>query len=67
MLVREVLKADPAVVDLHKMGPHYYQAGLQISTLPTDEAEEVSEILPEVCEQLFSRIFVPFKKNVINF
>ncbi len=48
MNFREVLKADPAVVDLNKMGPYYYQAGLQLCTLPNEEAELISEVLPEV-------------------
>jgi len=48
---RSVLKADATVVDLNKMGPHFYQSGLHLSTLPTPESEHVAAILPEVLQK----------------
>ncbi|CAL8082573.1 unnamed protein product [Orchesella dallaii] len=48
---REVLKAEPAVVDLNKMGPHYYQSALQLCTLPSDEADKIAESLPDILQK----------------
>ncbi|ODN03421.1 DNA replication complex GINS protein PSF3 [Orchesella cincta] len=48
---REVLKADPTVVDLNKMGPQYYQSALQMCTLPSAEMEKISDSLPDILQK----------------
>jgi len=48
---REVLKADPTVVDLNKMGPQYYQSALQLCALTKEEGDQMSEELPEVLQK----------------
>lgn len=40
------------------MGPQYYQAGLQICSLPNEDAEQVSEVLPLVRLRLSTRIVI---------
>lgn len=35
-------------MDLNKIGPQFYQAGLQLVTLPHPDAEKLAELLPEV-------------------
>jgi len=37
------------------MGPHFYQSGLHIATLPHPEAEQVAEMLPEVKNLTFKK------------
>jgi len=60
---RDVLKADPVVVDLNKMGPQYYQAGLQLCTLPSDDGGQVSETLPEVLQRRLIGMFDAYSLN----
>ncbi|CAL8147117.1 unnamed protein product [Orchesella dallaii] len=47
----EVLTAEPAVVDLNKMGPYYYQSALQLCALPSDQAEKIAEVLPDILQK----------------
>ncbi len=36
------------MVDLNRLGPHFYQTGLHLAALPTPDAEEIAVLLPEV-------------------
>ena len=49
-MYREALQADPSVVDLNKMGPHFYESGMHLAGLNHHEAENVGEILPTVSQ-----------------
>jgi hypothetical protein len=42
------LKADATVVDLNRLGPHFYQTGLHLAAMPTNDSDDIAEILPEV-------------------
>ena len=55
----EILKADPRVVDLRKMGPYYYDFGrLLVDLVDADVGESIAKIL------LWVKIF--FLSNLIN-
>lgn len=42
----EILKADPCVVDLRKMGPHYYEFGLLLVALvEVDSGQNIAKTL----------------------
>jgi len=45
---REMLKADPTMVELNKIAPYFYQSGLHVSSLPTSDSAEIAEVLPDV-------------------
>lgn len=60
---REVLKAEPAVVDLNKMAAHFYQTGLQICTLPNPDVEFIAEVLPETFQKRLPAIFDTYSLN----
>ena len=36
---REIMKADPFVLDLHKLGPHFYEFGRYLMKLSSVEGE----------------------------
>ncbi|KAK2723446.1 DNA replication complex GINS protein PSF3-like [Artemia franciscana] len=42
---REILNADPSVVDLKKWGPHYYELGLHLQRLNIREQSDIRKIL----------------------
>jgi len=46
----EALKADPSVVDLNKLGPHFYQTGLHLTTLDLPDSDDVGDTLPKVLQ-----------------
>ena len=45
---REIVKADANVVDLYKLGPYYYTAGMKLLQLDHPETEQLSSSLLEV-------------------
>ena len=45
---REIVKADANVVDLYKLGPYYYAAGIKLLQLDHPETEQLSTSLLEV-------------------
>lgn len=59
---RQIIHADPNVVDLHRLGPHFYQTGCHIVKQISggqnldDEAEAVSNILVDTLTKRFRRI-----------
>ena len=44
---REILRADAAVVDLYKLGPHFYSMGMKILCFDHVESKDLSETLLE--------------------
>ena len=52
---REIVKADANAVDLYKLGPYYYSAGMKLLQLDHPETEQLSTSLLEVC--MFSLCF----------
>ena len=59
---RQIINADPNVVDLHKFGPHFYQTGCHILKQITsgqnldDDAEAISNILVDTLTKRFRGI-----------
>ena len=60
---RQIMNADPTVVDLHKLGPNFYQSGLHVLKLISDggqnlesEAEEVGNVLYDTLTRRFRGI-----------
>ena len=59
---REIIKADPSVLDLHKLGPYFYQTGYHILKLISnnqnlnDDAEAISNILVDTLTKRFRNI-----------
>ena len=59
---RQIIKADPNVVDLHRLGPHFYQTGCHVVKLICDgqnlddEAEEIGNILVDTLTRRFRSI-----------
>lgn len=59
---REIIKADPSVLDLHKSGPYFYQTGYHILKLISnnqtlnDDAEAISNILVDTLTKRFRKI-----------
>lgn len=59
---REIIKADPSVLDLHKLGPYFYQTGYHILKLIlnnqnlNDDAEAISNILVDTLTKRFRNI-----------
>ena len=51
MCFRVILSADASVVDLHKLGPHFYELGLHVLplTTPSDSAA-LAKLLTQVVE-----------------
>lgn len=42
------MKADASVVDLHKLGPHYYELGQHLLPLAGPEAAALASLLTQV-------------------
>nr|CAB3237858.1 probable ATP-dependent RNA helicase DHX35 [Phallusia mammillata] len=53
---REILKADASVVDLHKLGPHFYSFGQQLLTLEHGESILLAKTLVLAFSDRFRRI-----------
>nr|ACO11235.1 DNA replication complex GINS protein PSF3 [Caligus rogercresseyi] len=55
---REILEADPSVVDLHKAGPYFYENGIYLLSKfgGHPDAERLGKILPEVLRRRFRMI-----------
>ncbi|XP_076469881.1 DNA replication complex GINS protein PSF3-like [Babylonia areolata] len=53
---REVFKADPNVVDLHKLGPYFYQFGSHLLSFQNPDAQEVANSLLKTFQGRFRRI-----------
>lgn len=47
---RTILSADAKVVDLHRLGPHYYSVGVQLLSLLEGDEEEASELSRSLLE-----------------
>jgi GINS complex subunit 3 len=46
---REIFSADPTVVDLHKLGPYFYNYGNQLLRFELPETPDVAKSLLQVC------------------
>lgn len=59
---RDIVKADPSVVDLHKLGPYFYQSGCHILKYISvgqeldDEADKIGNILVDTLTKRFRGI-----------
>ena len=45
---REILQADANVVDLHKLGPYYYEFGSKLLNFETNDATDIAKSLVQV-------------------
>ncbi|XP_068235027.1 DNA replication complex GINS protein PSF3-like [Palaemon carinicauda] len=48
---REILKADPSVVDLHKLGPHFYELGMHLLPLSNAESSPLATLLTQTLRE----------------
>jgi len=55
-LYREILAADPLVVDLQKLGPHYYEFGRHLMRQSQAEGEAIGESLTNTFKARFKKI-----------
>jgi GINS complex subunit 3 len=53
---RQIVAADPDAVNLHQLGPSYYESGRHIMKLGTSEADEIGALLVETLTKRFRRI-----------
>ncbi|XP_034245609.1 DNA replication complex GINS protein PSF3 isoform X2 [Thrips palmi] len=53
---RDILKADPVVVDLHKLAPYFYEFGMSLCMLNHRESPEIVNVLVESFKQRFRKI-----------
>ena len=53
---REILEADANVVDLHKLGPNYYQFGEHLSQMGLDDSEDIAKSLVGTFHQRFHKL-----------
>merc|ERR1712098_248615 len=53
---REIMSADPLVVDLHKMGPYYYEFGRHLIKLSQTEGEAIGESISRTFMARFREI-----------
>ena len=51
-----IVLADPDAVNLHQMGPNYYESGRHLMKLATPDAEESGELLVNTMTRRFRRI-----------
>ena len=60
---REIIRADANVVDLHKLGPYYYNSGMKLLQLDHPDTEPLSKSLLEVhcivCTLWYSEVWSP--------
>ncbi len=55
-LYREIMSADPLVVDLHKLGPHYYEFGRHLIKHSQAEGEAIGESISKTFKTRFKMI-----------
>lgn len=55
-MFREIMSADPLVVDLHKMGPYYYEFGRHLIKLSQTEGEAIGESISRTFMSRFREI-----------
>jgi GINS complex subunit 3 len=55
-IYREILLADANVVDLHKLGPHFYEFGLYLMNHSAEEGDLIGEVLCETFKTRFRNI-----------
>jgi len=53
---REIMTADPLVVDLHKQGPYYYEFGRQLIKQSPSEGEAIGRSLTNTFKTRFKKI-----------
>ncbi|KAE8753262.1 hypothetical protein FOCC_FOCC000185 [Frankliniella occidentalis] len=53
---RDIMKADPCVVDLHKLAQYFYEFGMCLCMLKHRESSEISSVLVESFKQRFRQI-----------
>lgn len=53
---RQIVAADPDAVNLHQLGPTYYETGRHLMKLATPEAEDIGRILVETMTKRYRRI-----------
>jgi len=53
---REIMTADPLVVDLHKQGPYYYEFGRQLMKQSQSEGEAIGRSLTNTFKTRFKKI-----------
>ncbi|RWS10398.1 DNA replication complex GINS protein PSF3-like protein [Dinothrombium tinctorium] len=55
-IYREILDADASVVDLHKLGPHFYAFGGHLVAMNAPEGEEIAKSLVHTFHQRLHKI-----------
>lgn len=58
---REIFSADPTMVDLHKLGPYFYNYGSQLLQFELPETPDVAKSLLQVCFYSHSIIHLDLK------
>ncbi|GFR59745.1 DNA replication complex GINS protein PSF3 [Elysia marginata] len=53
---RQILAADPSVVDLHRLGPHFYLAGGKLAVLNLPDTQDVLKTLLQTFQGRFRQI-----------
>ncbi|XP_052824415.1 DNA replication complex GINS protein PSF3 [Octopus bimaculoides] len=53
---REVMKADASVVNLHKLGPYFYDLGCKLRYFPFTEIDDVAKSLLDTFQVRFRKI-----------
>ena len=53
---REIMSADPVVVDLHKMGPYYYEFARHLMKLTPSEGEAIGKSITQTFTRRFRNI-----------
>ena len=53
---RQIVQADADAVNLHQLGPNYYESGRHLMKLGTPEAREIGSLLVETLTNRFRRI-----------
>ena len=53
---RQIVRADPDAVNLHQLGPNYYESGRHLMKLNTPEAEDIGGLLVNTLTNRFRRI-----------
>ena len=63
---RQILAADPSVVDLHRLGPHFYLAGGKLAVLNLPDTQDVLKTLLKVCLRVGKRGCSEMEKYICN-
>lgn len=63
---REIFSADPTMVDLHKLGPYFYNYGSQLLQFELPETPDVSKSLLQVCFYSHSIIHLDLKTKFLG-